>query len=173
MLAAGLLHQYGCQATFFLTRDRCLRKNGYIRDSQIRELWEGGFSLGTHGTTHRALTILPREECVAELAESKEWLEDVIGEEIRYTAAPGGFINRRVMRLVREQGYVLTGTCKEWMNSPTIMTLPDSVNRVNIRRHFGIKAFKSIVEGHKLLRPAADPYCSVGGPKASHLHLGS
>lgn len=150
MLAADLLQQYGYQATFFLTRDRCLGKAGYVHDSQIRELWKRGFSLGTHGTTHHALTFLSSEQCAAELAGSKEWLEDVVGEEIRYTAAPGGFVNRRVLRLVREQGYVLTGTCNEWLNSPAIMTLPGAVNRVNIRRHFGIKALKNIVEGHKL-----------------------
>jgi peptidoglycan/xylan/chitin deacetylase (PgdA/CDA1 family) len=56
-----------------------------------------GFSLGSHGTTHRALTFLPSERCLAELTESKAWLEDVIGEEVRYLAAPGGFINSRVM----------------------------------------------------------------------------
>jgi len=150
MLAADLLQEYGHQATFFLTRDRCLRKEGYIRGPEIRDLWKRGFSLGTHGTTHQGLTFLSSEECVAELAGSKEWLESVVGEEIRYTAAPGGFVNRRVMRFIREQGYVLTGTCNEWMNSPTSMSLPGAVSRVNIRRHFSIATLKSIVEGQKL-----------------------
>jgi hypothetical protein len=66
-------------------------------------------------------------------------------------AAPGGFINGRVMRLAREQGYILVGTCKEWMNSPGVMALPGSVNRVNVRRHFDVGTIKSIVEGHTSL----------------------
>jgi len=34
------------------------------------------------------------------------------------------------------------------MNSPATMTLPSGVNRVNVRRHFSIEAFRDIVEGH-------------------------
>jgi hypothetical protein len=79
---------------------------------------------------------------------SKQRLEDVIYEEVRYMAAPGGFINPRVMKSAFECGYALVGTCNEWMNSPDTMTLPRSVNRVNVRRHFSIRAFRHIVEGH-------------------------
>lgn len=63
-------------------------------------------------------------------------------------AAPGGFINARVMKSAYECGYVLLGTCNEWMNSPATIALPGSVNRVNNRRHFSIQAFRHIVEGH-------------------------
>jgi len=111
-------------------------------------LRRGGFSVGTHGTTHRKLTFLPKEQCLAELAESKRWLEDVIGEEIRHMAAPGDFINARVRKSAYESGYALVGTCNEWMNSPSAMTLPASVNRVNVGRHFSMRAFRHIVEGH-------------------------
>jgi peptidoglycan/xylan/chitin deacetylase (PgdA/CDA1 family) len=144
--AADLLERHGFRATFFLTRERCLKKLGFIRAPDIRALRARGFSAGTHGTTHRALTFLPREQCVAELAESKRWLEDVIGEEVRYMAAPGGFVNARVINLAYECGYTLVGTCNEWMNSPETMALPCTVNRVNIRRHFTLADFRRIVE---------------------------
>ena len=68
-------------------------QTGYIREKDIPELHRRGFSVGTHGAPHRKLTFLPKELCIAELTESKRWLEDVIGGEVRYTAAPGGFIN--------------------------------------------------------------------------------
>jgi peptidoglycan/xylan/chitin deacetylase (PgdA/CDA1 family) len=145
--AADLLERYGFRATFFLTRERCLKKMGFIRGPDIRALRARGFSAGTHGTTHRALTFLPREQCVAELAESKRWLEDVIGEEVRYMAVPGGFINARVMKSACEFGYTLVGTCNEWMNSPETMVLPCKVNRVNVRRHFSAATFLRIIQG--------------------------
>jgi hypothetical protein len=63
-------------------------------------------------------------------------------------AAPGGFINARVMKSAYECGYALVGTCNEWMNSPATMALPGSVNRVNVRRHSSIETFQHIVEGH-------------------------
>jgi peptidoglycan/xylan/chitin deacetylase (PgdA/CDA1 family) len=148
MRAADALEKAGFRASFFLTRDRSLKRLGFIRAPDIRELRKRGFSLGTHGTTHAGLTFLSQERCVNELKQSREWLEDVIGEEVRYMAAPGGFINSRIIKLACEQGYVLMGTCNEGMNSPQSMALPCTVNRVNLRRHFSLKTFRHIVEGH-------------------------
>lgn len=147
MLAADVLQAHGCRATFFLTRDRCLRKLHFIRESQIRELRRRGFSLGTHGTTHRKLTFMAEQHCIAELSESKQWLEDVLGEEVRQMAAPGGYINTRILRLAYSSGYKLIGTCSERMNSAE-MTLPGTVNRVNIRQRFSLRDFCNAVEGH-------------------------
>jgi peptidoglycan/xylan/chitin deacetylase (PgdA/CDA1 family) len=149
MRAADLLEELRFRATFFLTRDRSLKRPGFIRAPDIRELRRRGFSLGTHGTTHAGLTFLSNERCVKELKQSREWLEDVLGEEVRYMAAPGGFINSRIINLAFERGYVLTGTCREWMNSPQTMALPCTVNRVNLRRHFSLKTLRRIVEGHR------------------------
>jgi peptidoglycan/xylan/chitin deacetylase (PgdA/CDA1 family) len=147
--AADLLEKCGCHASFFLIRNRSASKPGYIREKDVRGLRKRGFSVGTHGTTHRKLTFLPKEQFLAELAENKRWLEDVIGEEVRYMAAPGGFINACVMKSAYECGYALVGTCNEWMNSPSAMTLPASVNRVNVGRHFSIEAFRHILEGYR------------------------
>lgn len=148
-VAADLLQQYGCQATFFLTRDLSLGRPAYLRNPEIRILRKDGFSIGTHGTTHRGLTFLSDQDCAAELTQSKEWLEDLLGEEIRYMAAPGGFINRRVTKMAGDLGYVLTGTCKEWMNAPAAMPLPGVVNRINIRQDYARKTFENIVSGQK------------------------
>jgi peptidoglycan/xylan/chitin deacetylase (PgdA/CDA1 family) len=147
MRAADIFEAQGSNATFFLTRDRSRKKLGFIRESEIRELRKRGFSLGTHGTTHRKLTFLSKEVCAEELRGSKQWLEDVIGEEIGYMAAPGGFINARVFHLACECRYVLTGTCRESMNSPETMNLPSRVNRVNVRQHFSLRTFRHAIEG--------------------------
>jgi peptidoglycan/xylan/chitin deacetylase (PgdA/CDA1 family) len=147
MRVADLLEGYGFRATFFLTRERCLKTPGFIRGPDVRALRQRGFSLGTHGTTHHPLTFLPKDQCLAELAESKRWLEDAIGEEVRYAAVPGGFINSSVMKSARECGYTFVGTCNEWMNSPESMALPCKVNRVNVRRHFSAGTFLRIIQG--------------------------
>lgn len=148
MLAADILEAQASKATFFLTRDRCLKKVGFIREREIRELRKRGFSLGTHGITHRKLTFMSKQACTAELRGSKQWLEDVIGEEIRYMAAPGGYINAQVFQLASECEYVLIGTCRESMISPDTITLPGTVGRVNVRRHFSLRTFRHAVEGH-------------------------
>lgn len=149
MKAADLLQTYGCRATFFVTRDRCLKKPNFIREPHIRELRRGGFSVGTHGTSHRKLTRMPLEACITELNESKRWLEQVLGEQVRHMAAPGGYINNHLVRLAYSSGYTLVGTCKEWMNSfEKMMILPNKVNRVNVRRHFSLRTLRQAIEGH-------------------------
>lgn len=148
MLAADCLDQHGFKATFFVIRDSCRKKPGFIREREIRELRQRGFSLGTHGTTHRKLTRIPKEQCHDELVASRAWLEDLLGEPVHFMAAPGGFINSLVMRLAAEQAYLLVATCNEWMNAfPRELQLPLKVNRVNIRRHFSGEVFRNIVEG--------------------------
>jgi peptidoglycan/xylan/chitin deacetylase (PgdA/CDA1 family) len=143
---ADLLESCGCNATFFPTRDRALGKPGYLRTGEMRELRRRGFSLGTHGTTHRNLTALSEQGCAAELGGSKKWLEDVTGEEVRYMAAPGGFVSRRVLCLAYSFGYKLIGTCRESANPVSALNLPGTLNRVNVRRHFSLEDFRRIVE---------------------------
>lgn len=91
---------------------------------------------------------MPEEDCIAELRESKLWLEDVVGERIGYLSAPQGACNRRILRLAHQEGYVLTGTSVEWMNSFAEMTVPGKVDRVAVRGHFSRVAFRHIIEGH-------------------------
>ena len=148
MRVADMLQAHQFRATFFLSRDRCLGKPNFIRESHIRELRKRGFSLGTHGTTHRKLSFMHSKACAFELEESKQWLEDVLGEGVRYMSAPGGYINDRVLQLAYESGYILVGTCRERMNSSCKMRLPCTVNRVNIRRQFSHRDFCSVVGGH-------------------------
>ena len=143
---ADLLESCGCNATFFPTRDRAQGKPAYLRPQEICELRRRGFSLGTHGTTHRNLTAMSERACAAELEESKQWLEDVTGEEVPYMAAPGGFVSHRVLRLAYGFGYRLIGTCRESVNSVSTLDLPGTVNRVNVRHHFTLADFRRIVE---------------------------
>lgn len=145
--AADVFAENECKATFFLTRDRSQKMSGFIREAEIQQLWKRGFSLGTHGTSHRGLSLMRMGDCIAELKESKQWLEDVIGDRVIYMSAPGGYVDRRTMKLAHEQGYVLVGTSNEWMNSPAIMSLLGKVNRVAVRRHFSMQHLRYIVEG--------------------------
>jgi peptidoglycan/xylan/chitin deacetylase (PgdA/CDA1 family) len=147
--AADLLEEFGANATFFLTRDRAAKSSGYIRKAEIRGLRRRGFSLGTHGTTHRGLPSLSETDCVAELGESKHWLEDLLGEAVLYLSFPGGYVNPRTRELAKQQGYSLAGNSNEWMNFPAKLRLTGQVNRVAVRRNFSLNDFRRIVEGER------------------------
>lgn len=147
MRASDIRADYGRQATFFITRDRSQKLPGFIRELEIRELSRRDFSLDTHGTGHRGLSYMPVEKSVAELRESKQWLEYVLGEIVRYMSAPFASIERRTLYLAHKQGCILVGSFRECMNSVAGISLPGRVDRVALRRHFSMLDAQSIVEG--------------------------
>ena len=149
MHAADMLAASGCGATFCVIRDKSEGGGDYVRPAQIRELRSAGFSIASHGVTHRKLSKLTRPECVRELTDSKTWLEDVLGEEVRHFAAPGGYFNSQTTELAFREGYTLFATCIEDMNCTDRLVLPGVLNRVNVRAHFSMDAFRSIVEGRR------------------------
>lgn len=142
--AAEILCEAGAQATFFLTRDFCQHQPAFLRDSEIREL-ASLCSVGGHGTTHAPLSRISSERMRAELAESKAWLEDVTGTPITTFSAPGGFINRIVMRQALQLGYTLAGNSVDWWNDPTTVGVEHMVNRITIRQGVPLTTFARIV----------------------------
>lgn len=145
---ADILLEFGFRASFFVTRDKSLKAPGFLRPREIRQLRGLGFSLGAHGITHRRLSQLGSEECVAELRESKKWLEDLLGEPVRYMSPPHGAMNQRVYRLAIEQGYRLIATSNESMNRVESLRLPGTVSRVAVRRHSSLLSLRYIVSGN-------------------------
>ena len=150
MSIADVLTSFGFSATFCIVRDKSQGHEGYIRPAQIRDLQRAGFSIASHGVTHRKLSKLARPECVRELRDSKLWLEDVLGREVSHFIAPGGYFNSQVTKLAFAEGYSLFGTCTEDMNRPSRLKLRRLLNRVNIRAHFSMDDFRAIIEGHRL-----------------------
>lgn len=142
--AAEILSRAGAQATFFLTRDFCRHNPAFLRDGEIREL-ASLCSVGGHGVTHAPLSRLDAAQARAELAESKAWLEDVIGSPVTTMSAPGGFINRSVMRQARDLGYTLVGNSVEWWNEPFTVNAERLVNRVAVWQGMPLSLFARVV----------------------------
>lgn len=74
-----------------------------------RELASYGMEVGSHSLTHRMLTHVPARELRAEIAGSKAWLEDELGQAVETFCYPRGRFAPRVLREVREAGY--RGAC--------------------------------------------------------------
>ncbi len=142
--AAKELIVRGFQGTFFLTRDACLKRPDFLKSDEIREL-SLGVEVGTHGMTHRPLSLLSETEARLELRNSKHWLEDLIGREVRHMSAPGGYWNRTCQRLAREVGYTLVGNSVQWWNRPDAVARSGQVNRVALRAQFGPAVFDRIL----------------------------
>lgn len=80
----------------------------YLSRSEVIELSSyPNITLGTHGVSHRRLTELNPSELRHELMESREWLEDLIGQSVNSLSYPHGASDGRVVQEVAAAGYVL------------------------------------------------------------------
>ncbi|MCX7013930.1 MAG: GNAT family N-acetyltransferase [Candidatus Sumerlaeota bacterium] len=64
-----------------------------------------GIEVGAHGVLHKNLTRLSHEQAREEIVHSKDQLERLLGQRIRYFALPYGAYNADVVRMVKQAGY--------------------------------------------------------------------
>ncbi len=103
-LALPILQQYGFRAEFFITTD-WIGKPGYLSAAEIREMSQLGMAIGSHGVTHSFLDDLTDDEILAELGDSRRTLCEITGKEIASFSAPGGRINKDIIKLGYKAGY--------------------------------------------------------------------
>lgn len=98
-----MYERYGVKATFFFT--------GYIAKlypKVVKMAFESGHEIGSHGLTHetnKAFDILLPEEQLSHLRQSKQILEDLIGEEVISFRAPAARVNKGFPMVLTEAGF--------------------------------------------------------------------
>lgn len=115
--------------------DRPLRT---LTAEQILEMRDGGFVVGSHGSSHRNLTLLSDRECERELKESRELLEAVLEVPVSFLSYPGGRHDRRVWRLAERAGFTHAFTLPE-RREPVG---PFAVRRVGVYRGNTLPMFR-------------------------------
>lgn len=98
-----LYNKYGVRSTFFVLGDLA-----QIRPNIVRMIAGRGQEVASHGFTHdykRAFDVLPYEEQVRELRESKELLEQIAGQEVFSFRAPALRVNQDTPLALKEAGY--------------------------------------------------------------------
>ena len=86
----------------------CPDKDEIVMDEQqIIALDKEGFEILSHTVSHARLTDLNETDLEAELIESKQYLENILGHEISAVSYPHGAYDARIYRAVRRAGYVL------------------------------------------------------------------
>lgn len=73
----------------------------------------GNIEVGSHLVTHTSLNQLSEDAQRAELRESKERLEEIIGRQVQSFSYPNGRLSRASPRLAREVGYSVGCTSRE------------------------------------------------------------
>lgn len=98
-----LYDKYGVKATFFYT--------GHIAKlypDVVRKAYERGHEVGSHGLTHevdQAFDVLSPKEQLSHLIQSKQILEDIIGDEVISFRAPAARVDKGFPEILHEAGF--------------------------------------------------------------------
>ena len=98
-----LYDKFGIKATFFFT--------GHIAQlypDVVRMAHDYGHEVGSHGLTHevdKAFDVLPPDEQLSHLKQSKQILEDLIGEEVVSFRAPAARVDKTFPKVLAEAGF--------------------------------------------------------------------
>jgi peptidoglycan/xylan/chitin deacetylase (PgdA/CDA1 family) len=114
--AAPLLKRYGFTATCYVVSGAVGTYNRwdaeYLRErkplmsgAQIRQWLGAGMEVGSHSCTHPRLHELPSDAALAEIADSRTALRNMLGVTIEHFAYPFGHFTTETVALVRRAGY--------------------------------------------------------------------
>lgn len=98
-----LYDKYGVKATFFYT--------GHIAKlypQVVKMAYERDHEVGSHGLTHevsKAFDVLPPEEQLSHLKQSKQILEDIVGDEVVSFRAPAARVDKGFPAILHEAGF--------------------------------------------------------------------
>lgn len=98
-----LYERFGVKATFFYTGHIAKLYPDVVKMAYIR-----GHEIGSHGLTHevsKAFDVLSPEEQLDHLKQSKQILEDIIGEEVISFRAPAARVDKRFPMILTEAGF--------------------------------------------------------------------
>lgn len=98
---------------------------------QVLEMADSGVDFQSHSWAHKDLTALSEEECVRDLQDSRDLLEDLLRRPVRHLAYPRGRHDTRVHEAARRAGYSHAYSLPEQRERPG----PHAVPRVGI--HYG------------------------------------
>jgi peptidoglycan/xylan/chitin deacetylase (PgdA/CDA1 family) len=147
LATAPILRQFGFGGTFYVVAG-FLDKPGYLSVSQLRELSGLGFEIGCHSMTHPYLSDLDDSSLLHEITDSKNVLEQVLGQSVRHFSCPGGRYDSRAIGVAKNAGYHSFGTSTPRANSAS--TDRFSLGRVAITRGLNQSAFGNLCRGNGL-----------------------
>lgn len=105
-------------------------QDSFLDWAEVKNMLSGGVSFGSHGVTHRILTMLPVSEAEAELKDSRAGIALHTGRAPASFSYPNGNHDDRTAELVRKHGYAAAFTTRKGFVEHT--DDPYRLNRVNI-----------------------------------------
>jgi peptidoglycan/xylan/chitin deacetylase (PgdA/CDA1 family) len=104
LAVAEILGRAGVRGVFYVPTGK-VGGDGHLTAAQIVDVAAMGHTIGSHCVSHRTADRMSRPALAAELAESKAYLEDLLGHEVGALALPGGVVTKPAPALARDAGY--------------------------------------------------------------------
>jgi peptidoglycan/xylan/chitin deacetylase (PgdA/CDA1 family) len=102
--AFPFLREAGSSAEFFVN-SATVGTPGFVSWQQLAEMQRAGMSIQSHGHDHLDFVLLSSSELERQLKVSKQTIEDRLGSEVSFFAAPFGRLNAKVVRAALQAGY--------------------------------------------------------------------
>lgn len=122
MLALEALQKRDMTASWFVVTDDIGRRASWqdadfqgeemLDTAQLREMHAAGMELGSHSCSHAALDEASGALLRSELADSKDCLEQLLGDPVVSLAYPYGRYGTETMSAARTAGYLFACSCK-------------------------------------------------------------
>lgn len=150
------LEKYGHLATLFVPTAYVGGCSSWLADvgeahrpilgwKQLRALQDVGIECGGHTHSHPELDTLSARDAALEICQSRDLLEEALGQPVYSMAYPHGYYNRRVRQMVMQAGYMAACAGKHAMSFPG--DDPFALARIDMRSHVGVEEFHAFLNG--------------------------
>ena len=127
--------------TIFVAKN-LIGKDGYMDETQIKELSDMGFRIQSHTVSHVDLTGLKKDALCKELVESRNYLSDLLKKNIDELCCPIGYYNKQVIEEAKKAGYK-----KIYLSYPSPYEINDVVTGRYFCQSLSLFQFKLMLRG--------------------------
>lgn len=140
--AFPVLKELGIKATIFLMTVG-VDEGYYLSSQQINEMIDYGIDIQSHTVNHVHLNELSYDEQLAELKNSREFIENITHREVIALAYPYGDYNNDTIRAAKEAGYTLCFTTNNGLASSESDYY--QIERIYVNSRYSLDYFTTIL----------------------------
>jgi len=157
-----LLDHYGIKGTFYVSKDYCKES---LSEKDLRQISQR-HEIGAHTITHTDLRTLDIKKMEYEIRESKIWLEQILGIDIKMFCYPSGFYNASATSIVKENNFLGARTTKigsinylpdPYLMETTIQVYPFPFRKLSNKKYYWGKLLQPYKQRAPKLRALGVP----------------
>lgn len=144
--ALPVLRRLKLRAYFFVTTDFIAKRSHFCDWDDLGVLLNSDMIVGSHGTSHRFFDDMTQVEMQQELSESKQVIEQQLGNNVHSISFPGGRYTSSVMSCARAQGYEqIYGSDFGQLSGSAALLGQKAIKRIPVRQSTSLSLFTKLV----------------------------